>query len=661
MKNFYHKLSPPPFYLILVISFSMVAVLTIALGALGISLVVRDYLTKAMNERVERDMHLAESIYSLTLKEIEGVTARVANNPEVIDNLQLAINGDTDAKTRIANQIRNNLPGLTFGGNFSILMIEPNGELIVGCRLPIHGNTCQIKQSTNWNELPIFNQILTTGQSLSATELLPEYLLAQVDLAEQAHITILDTPKAASSLFNLEEGHAGLALVSATPVINPSGNAIAVVLAFHMFNNDFNLVDRIKEAADIDTATIFLGDLRVSTNVMTAEGNRAIGTRLSENVAQVVLINNEKYIGTAFVVNENYITQYDPLFNHKGDVVGILYVGAKQASFYRLVNTFNQQIVLFAIGMILLTILITTPVSRAITRPLNQLKDLIDANRQVADGDFSVRVPVSSPGEVGQLALSFNSMLNALQTTQDQLVQSEKLASLGQLAAGIAHELNNPLGTILLYADIMLKEQGDQDFHTDDIEIILRETKRCKNIVSALLEFARQNQVITQPTDINELINNIIQLSKQHYQNLPIEFIHTLDPDLPQIQADANQLQQVLENLINNAVDAMPEGGQVLIRTYNKPAGSVTIEVEDTGIGIPPENINKIFTPFFTTKRIGEGTGLGLAIVYGIIKMHRGQINLSSKLRKGTTFTITLPVKLPSTPNLIQSPNKLDE
>ena len=190
---------------------------------------------------------------------------------------------------------------------------------------------------------------------------------------------------------------------------------------------------------------------------MTLEGLRAIGTRLSQEVSDVVLRNGEEFVGPAFVVNADYITRYDPVRNHLGRVIGIIYVGAKQASFQRLLNNFNQRILLVALGTILLTIIITVPVSQRITSPLNQLKVLAHANRHVAGGDMSIRVPARASGEVGLLEKSFNSMLDTLQITQDQLVQSEKLASLGQLAAGVAHELNNPLGTILLYSDILFE------------------------------------------------------------------------------------------------------------------------------------------------------------------------------------------------------------
>jgi two-component system, NtrC family, sensor kinase len=334
------------------------------------------------------------------------------------------------------------------------------------------------------------------------------------------------------------------------------------------------------------------------------------------------------------------------LKDHSGKVVGIIYVGAKQASFQGLLNSFNQRILLVALGTILLTIFITVPVSQRITNPLNQLKVLVDANRRVGSGDMSVRVPVEAGGEVGLLGSSFNSMLDTLQITQDQLVQSEKLASLGQLAAGVAHELNNPLGTILLYSDILLKEMSPDSPIQKDLEVIVNETKRCKGIVAALLEFARQNQVIAQPTDLNAVVREAVDCELKQHKNHPIDVVDTLNPDLPTIQADTSQIYQVVVNLVENAIDAMPEGGTLTLVTHLGPPGMVTFELQDTGVGISAENYPKLFTPFFTTKPMGKGTGLGLAIVYGIIKLHRGQINVHSELGVGTRITIQLPIKL---------------
>ena len=645
MNRLFKNLFSAPFQAVLVVSFSLVAALTIAIGTWTISRTITDYLSNAMNERVARDMQLAQALYNLTLDEIEGITQRIVMDPLVIYYLSGSHQRDENTQAIIEQQITTNISGLAFGGNQLIAILDQNGELIAGRLRSGDGQQTALTPSSNWTDLEIIQQVLSSGKPITATEVIPAELLTQVGLADQARISILDTPKAAIELFDAREGTAALALVSVFPIKDETDKTIGVVMASHLFNNDFTLVDRIKEVAGIDTATIFLGDLRVSTNVMTQEGERAIGTRVSEEVSQVVLNQGNEYVGTAFVVNENYITRYDPLKDHAGQEIGILYVGAKQASFYRLVNVFNQRIILVAIGTIILTIILTTPVSRAITRPLNQLKDLVEANRRVAGGDMSVRVPVRASGQIGLLGSSFNTMLDTLQTTQDQLVQSEKLASLGQLAAGVAHELNNPLGTILLYSDILLKEIDPESPHKTDLEIIVNETKRCKGIVGSLLEFARQNQVNAQPMDLNALIKSVIEVERKRYEGSAVEMIPQLDPNLPKIQADPDQMMQVLVNLIDNAVEEMPQGGKLFLRTFNEPEAMVTFEVEDTGRGIPQDNLSKLFTPFFTTKPIGKGTGLGLPIIYGIIKMHRGQINVHSEVDKGTKFRIQLPIR----------------
>jgi two-component system NtrC family sensor kinase len=232
-----------------------------------------------------------------------------------------------------------------------------------------------------------------------------------------------------------------------------------------------------------------------------------------------------------------------------------------------------------------------------------------------------------------------------LEATQDQLIQSEKLASMGQLAAGVAHEINNPLGTVLLYADLLLRELPSGDPRGQDFRLILDEARRCKNIVQALLNFARQNKVMAQVTNVNRLAREAIDEAR----NLPlykqVRFVVELDPELPQIQADPAQIRQVLVNVLNNAAEAMPEGGTIAVSTRAVNAGGdgLEITIRDTGCGIPEENIPRLFTPFFTTKPIGKGTGLGLAITYGIIKSHRGSIDVLSRVGAGTTFVIRLP------------------
>jgi two-component system NtrC family sensor kinase len=498
------------------------------------------------------------------------------------------------------------------------------------------------------------NNILAQGEHQAATEIVPDSILAWVGLDEQARIPLIDTPKAAQEPFDPREGTAGLVLLSGAPVLSEDQEIIGSVLTGHLFNNDFTLVDRIKEVAGVDTVTIFFGDLRVSTNVEDEAGNRAIGTRVSQEVFDQVLRDGKEFTGPAYVVNQWYITRYQPLYDHQGEIVGMLYVGAKQAAFQSLLDTFRAEVFFIAGATLLLAILIAIPLSLSISRPFI---DLVTATRKVAQGDWSVRVPVNGFQEMHTQAESFNTMVETLQVTQEQLIQQEKLASVGQLAAGVAHEINNPLGSVLLYADILRKETPEENHQQrDDLQMIIREATRCKTIVNDLLNFSRQNEILAQDTDLNHLLRELAREQGKQELYANVNIVTDLAPELGTIQADPLQLHQVFINLMNNAAEAMPDGGELILRTRKGPApGFVMIEIQDTGVGISEENMKKIFTPFFTTKPIGKGTGLGLAIIYGIVKMHRGQIDVHSEPGQGTTFTIILREQLPAQNELRES------
>ncbi len=241
---------------------------------------------------------------------------------------------------------------------------------------------------------------------------------------------------------------------------------------------------------------------------------------------------------------------------------------------------------------------------------------------------------------VHDLALSHEKLASA----REALMQSEKLASMGQLAAGVAHEVNNPLGVILMYSHILLEEsKKDSEFH-EDLKMIAEQADRCKKIVGGLLNFARENRVVLQPTDVVDLIERSLR-SVPAPENVEVR----LEPKAEDFQAglDADQMMQVLVNLFSNAYAAMPNGGILTVGISAEDA-CVRISVSDTGVGIPQENLTKIFEPFFTTKSMGIGTGLGLAVTYGIVKMHRGDIRVESNADPsagptGTTFHLTLP------------------
>lgn len=228
-----------------------------------------------------------------------------------------------------------------------------------------------------------------------------------------------------------------------------------------------------------------------------------------------------------------------------------------------------------------------------------------------------------------------------LEQAQYQLIRTEKLAALGQLAAGVAHEINNPLGTITIYAHILLKSMEADDPRRDDIALIISEASRTKDIVQGLLSFARETKLKPGDANINEILEDTLGLlvNQSLFQNIKIK--KAFYQDLPTIFADATQIKQVFLNIILNAAQAMEGKGDIAVTTW-KDKSDIKIKIRDTGPGIPPEHVGKLFNPFFTTKE--KGTGLGLAISYGIIERHSGKIDVETELGKGSTFTIYLPI-----------------
>ena len=233
-----------------------------------------------------------------------------------------------------------------------------------------------------------------------------------------------------------------------------------------------------------------------------------------------------------------------------------------------------------------------------------------------------------------------------LRTAQEQLVQAEKLASIGQLAAGVAHEINNPIGVILGFAQLMLKRVPQENPMYKPLSTIEREGLRCKQIVQDLLDFARQGRTVLSRMNVNHVIDAAAELIPHHANSLSVKMVKGYASDLPPVLGDENQLQQVFLNILLNAYQAMPDGGQLRI-TSRLVGPEIHATFADTGEGIAPENVKRIFDPFFTTKEVGQGTGLGLSISYGIIEQHGGTIDVDSQVGTGTKFTVRLPVAPP--------------
>lgn len=234
-----------------------------------------------------------------------------------------------------------------------------------------------------------------------------------------------------------------------------------------------------------------------------------------------------------------------------------------------------------------------------------------------------------------------------LEQARDQLVQAEKLAAIGQLAAGVAHEINNPIGVMLGFAQVLLKRTPEDSPMYKPLATIEREGLRCKKIVQNLLDFARHSKPNLERVNINQVIDDALELIEHRTGNSQVRLIKTYSPNLPTILADANQLQQVFLNILLNAYQAMPDGGELNVITHQE-GDRVCAVFRDTGPGIPAENLKRIFDPFFTTKEVGKGTGLGLSVSYGIVEQHGGTIEVKSDGKTGATFTVKLPVAPPT-------------
>ena len=335
-------------------------------------------------------------------------------------------------------------------------------------------------------------------------------------------------------------------------------------------------------------------------------------------------------------------------------VLGVLDITMSLAAVDQGMRASQMRLLVFAvIAITAVSLIIYLLVTHLVLKPVRQI---VDATQHVANGDMNYTIHLNKNDEIGELAKSFNAMTRQLSESQRQLYQSDKLASIGRLAAGVAHEINNPLTGVLTYSSYVLKRANAQPEVREDLEVIVRETKRCRDIVKGLLDFARQSAPEKRPVRINEVVGQTTRIVQNQLTLQHIELRTELDAELPLTQADVNQLQQVLINLLMNASDAIGDkGGSITVSTMladraTKVAADVSpastfihIRIQDDGCGIPAENLNKIFEPFFSTKG-QKGTGLGLAVVWGIIEKHNGVITVASEVGKGTAFSILLPV-----------------
>jgi len=629
----------------LMLSFLLVIVIiSVAFVAAGVQLIQNRIVAEAQ-EMVRRDLNAAREIYLGYQRTINDVVRLTAERFFLRDALQ---SGGLDAAAAELVRVRSS-EGLDI-----LTVTDSSGNVLVRASNPESTDGGQSRD-------PLVLAVLSTAQPIAGTVIVSAGDLQRESpvLAERAYIRFIETPKARPR--SETEETSGMVLEAAAPVLDSSGHLLGVVYGGMLLNGRFEIVDEIKQTVfegltyggqDIGTATIFQDDVRISTNVRNEDGSRAIATRIQEEVYNRVVGEGRPWIGRAYVVNSWYITAYEPIRDPSGRIIGILYVGLLEQKYVDI----RRDTVLIFLAITLLGALACMALSYFIARRVSvPIGRLASASREVAKGNLDAKVQITSSDEMGELADAFNVMAAALKERDERLrdfatkkiMESERLALIGQLSANVAHELNNPLQGIVTYSHLLLERQPREDSSTEFIQKIVTQANRCRDIIRGLLDFSRQRKPDKTVCNVNSVLQECVSLLKDQalFHNIQLE--ESLQDDIPMAVIDPSQIERVFMNMIINAAEAMEDGGRLILATHYDPAPRlIEVEFRDTGHGIPEENLERIFDPFFTTKDAGHGTGLGLAISYGIVKEHRGSISVESVAGQGTTFTIRLPVTI---------------
>jgi two-component system NtrC family sensor kinase len=636
-------------------SFTLIVVGGTILSTLIGSRIITTALRGQAQVRARQGLEAARTTYGERLDMVRAAVARAAVAAPIVD---LA---GTEPAAGIAEPLAalKQQTGLDF-----LSIVDDRGHVI-------HGGSLDL--SSQAASLPSLVGRALTGTAAAGTEILTGDALLTEDpaLADRARLTVIPVPNAVPG--QPGESTAGLVLLAAAPV-ERGGRTVGAVYGGLLLNRNVEIVDRVKRLVfggetyrgrEQGTVTIFLGDVRISTNVMTMDGERAVGTLVSAPVAEAVLSTGRNWYGRAFVVNDWYITAYEPIRNSSGAIVGILYAGILEAPFLAARTEVMLTFLVVCLVGLVIVFALTYLMTRTTIRPLEAM---VLATKRIAAGDLDVRVRAASHDEIGELATSFNNMLASLQTMRSELqewartlevkvqertdelvtvqarmAQSEKLASIGRLAAGVAHGINNPLGGILALTMLALEDCDEHHPLRGDLDTIVKQTLRCREIVKGLLDFSRQSEAPASRVNVNTIVDSTMSLLERQAMFHNIRTVRKFQDDLPPVFIDPGQLQEVVINIVLNAVHAMDESGVLEVETGSDPKrAQVVIRISDTGKGIPPEALPLIFEPFFTTKNVGEGTGLGLAIVHGIVTRAGGAVDVESSPGH-TTFTVRLP------------------
>lgn len=636
----------------LIVSFSIAILIpSLLISLVGVN-IVKNHVYKEAQSKINSDLEYAKEIFSSTQSKIKDAL-RINATRKV---LYLSLSGIEQQELKEELQMIMKEEKLDF-----LTLVDKDGNVFYS--------------TLNYKRNYLIDYVLDKKEPVCGSIIIKKEELEKVPhkLLEKVFMEIIPTPKAEKSNEKIIED--GMAFSAAAPVFTLQKKFVGVLYGGILLNRNFELVDRIRDTIfepgtlykgkPIGTVTIFQNDVRISTNVLNKDGSRAISTKVSTDVAETVLKRNEVFRGRAFVVNDWYLSAYTPIKGVDGNTIGILYVGILEKPYKD--SLFRSLLIFFAIALLGVFIvgIISLRVSERISKPLLRLAE---AAKQLGEGNYNVKIEVETrDDEIGVLSKVFRDMIvelreshialktwtevleekveertKVLKAMQDQLIQTEKLAGIGRLAAGVAHEINNPLTGILTNASLMYDDVAEGDPKKADLKVIVEETLRCRKIVKGLLDFARQSPPQKQLLSLNEIIEDVITLVRNQTNFRNIKIILELDQQIPKIMADKDQIRQVVLNIVLNAADAMPNGGEFTISSRVIDASYIELLFSDTGMGISKEVREKIFEPFVTTKK--TGTGLGLSIAYGIIERHKGKISVESTVGKGTVFKIILPV-----------------
>ncbi len=507
-------------------------------------------------------------------------------------------------------------------------------------------------------------------------------------LAEQLRLRLLPTKRAVPTQRAAEDR--AMVIRAVYPVRDANENVRAVLDGGVILNGNFRFVDSIRDLVygpgslpegSIGSVTVLLDDVRISTNVPLSPGERALGTRVSREVREQVLDRGETWIDRAFVVNDWYISAYEPIHDADGVRLGMLHAGFLESPFRRELVKAMATLVLLFLALAAVTAILAVAGAKSIFRPLEAMSAVVQATLA---GEHRRIGPVKSQDEIGELARGFDAMLDLLRersrqirdaadslerkveertaelrsrnaelertvrllrATRRQLVAAEKLAALGELTAGMAHEINNPMAVILGNLDVLVQELGQgAEPVRQEIDLIVEQVYRVKDIIDGLLRYARPSDYAgwADTLDINEVLRDTVKLVSHLTRKTEIEVRFSLAATRP-VRIGRQDLQQVMVNLLVNAVHAQePSGGTIVVSSRDWEDKGVMASVRDTGQGIPPELAEKVFNPFFSTKPEGEGTGLGLSISYGLVRRYGGNITLESSSGQGTEMRVWL-------------------